>query len=199
MRDLDNDLAPGSSSSQSDKCILDPIQADELLVCELGAAQLALLDEVHDAVPHHGDGLPLVDAVSAPVNSDQGDVLEEHLVHGDLFDGAAGEPHDQDAAVPGGAFGRLVDQADGVVDDVDALGLGRQLLDLGGPLRVVVRDDVIGAERLGHLELARSGSGGDDGSAERLGNCIDSLAFTNILLNVLILHRGKHLDDAFFS
>lgn len=108
--------------------------------------------------------------IRAPVNAHQRNVLQQHLVHGHLFNGARGEAHDQDAAVPGGAFGGLVDEADGVVDDVNAAGLVRQGLDLVGPVGVVVGDDVVGAEGFGDFELAGGGCCGDDGGAEGFGD-----------------------------
>ena len=109
--------------------------------------------------------------VLAPVNADQADVLEEHLVHGHLLDGARGETDDQDPAVPGRALCRLVDHAHGVVDDVDALLAGRERLDDLGPLRVAVVDDVVGAEGLCDFELSGGSGCGDYGCAEGFCDC----------------------------
>lgn len=80
-------------------------------------------------------------------------VLEQHLVHGHLFDLAGREADDEDAAVPGGALCGQVDEADGVVDDVDAARGRGEGLDLGGPGRVRVEDGVVGAEGFGDGEL----------------------------------------------
>lgn len=104
------------------------------------------------------------------MDSDEANVFEQDLVHGDLFDAAGGEADNEDAAVPGGALCRLVDEADGVVDNVYALFPRGQRLDLGGPLGVVVRDDVVGAKRLCDFELARRRGGGDDGCAKGFGD-----------------------------
>lgn len=99
------------------------------------------------------------------MDADEGDVFEQDLVHGHLFDAAGGETDDEDAAVPGGALCRLVDEADGVVDDVDAAPAGGEGLDLGGPVGVGVGEDVVGAVGLDDLELAgRRGCCDDDGA-----------------------------------
>lgn len=111
------------------------------------------------------------------MNAHERNVLEQDLVHGDLFDGAGGEADDEDAAVPGGALCGLVDEADGVVDDVDAAGFRGQGFDFGGPVGVGVGDCVVGAEGFGDFEFARSGGGGDDGCAEGFGDfCLGVLA-----------------------
>lgn len=170
LRNFDDDLAPGSSSSQRDERILDPVQPNKLLIRILGALDLALLDQRHNALPDLGNSLTLVNGIGAPVNADEGDVLEQDLVHGDLFDGAGSKADDEDAAVPGGALCGLVDEADGVVDDVDAAGLWRQGLYLGGPVGVGVGDCVVGAVGAGDFELAGGGGGGDDGGAEGFGD-----------------------------
>lgn len=171
LRNLNHHLAPGPSASKRCQRILDSVEANELLIRVLGASQLALGHELHDAVPHLGDHLLLVLGVRAPVDAHQRDVLEQHLVHSHLFDSAGSEAHNQDTAVPRRALGRLVHQADRVVHDIDAAALGRQRLDLGGPVGVVVADDVVGAKRLGDFELAGSRGGRDDGCAKSLGNC----------------------------
>ncbi len=170
LGNLDDDLAPSASAAEGHQRILDPVEASKLLVRVLGAPHLALGDEVHDALPDLGDHAALVDGVGAPVDADEADVLEQDLVHGDLFDAAGGEADNEDAAVPGGALCRLVDEADGVVDNVDALLAGRQRLDLGGPVGVVVGDDVVRAKGFGDFQLARGGSRGDDGCAKGLGD-----------------------------
>jgi hypothetical protein len=104
------------------------------------------------------------------VDADEGDVLEEELVGGDALDGAGGEADDEQAGVPGGALCGGVDEADGVVDDVDAARRRGQGLDLGGPVLVAVGDGVVGAEALGDGELVRRRGGGDDGGTKRLGD-----------------------------
>lgn len=169
-RNFDDDLAPGVTPAERLEAVLDAIEADKGLVGVLRALELAVADEVEDALPDDGDHLGLVQRVGAPGEADEGDVLEQGLVHGDLFNLAAGEADDEDAAVPGDALCRLVDEADGVVDNVDALFVGRQLLDLRGPVGVVVRDDVIGAKLFGDFELARRRGRGDDGGAKRFGD-----------------------------
>lgn len=125
LRNLDNDLSPSPPPSQRHQRILDPIQPDKLLIRILCALNLALFDQPHNSLPHLGNHLPLMNRIRAPVNAHQRDILQQHLVHGHLFNSARSEAHNQDAAVPGGAFGGLVDEADGVVDDVDAAGLWR--------------------------------------------------------------------------
>lgn len=171
LRNLDNDLAPSPSSSQRHQRILDPVQPNKLLIRILSALNLTLLDQLHNPLPHLGNHVPLMNRIRAPVDAHQRDVLQQHLVHGNLLNGARGETHDKDAAVPGGALCGLVDEADGVVDDVDAAGFGRQGLDLVGPVWVGVGDDVVGAEGFGDFELARGGCCGDDGGAEGFGDC----------------------------
>lgn len=168
---LDDDLAPGVAAAEGLEAVLDAVDADKLLIGVLRALDLALADEVEDAVPDNGHHLGLVKGVGAPGEADDGHVLEQGLVHGHLFNLAAGEADDEDAAVPGDALGGLVDEADGVVDNVDAAAAGRQVLDLLRPVGLVVRDDVVGAELLGNLTLARRRGGGDDGGAECFGDC----------------------------
>lgn len=109
--------------------------------------------------------------ICAPVNAHQRNILQQHFIHGHFFNSPRGEAHNQDAAVPGGTFGGLVDEADGVVDDVDAAGFGRQGFDLVGPVGVGVGDDVVGAEGLCDFEFAGGGCCGDDGGAEGFGDC----------------------------
>lgn len=195
--DLDNDLAPGVAPAEGLEAVLDALEADKLLVGVLGAAELALADEVEDALPDDGDHLGLVQGVGAPGEADERDVLEEGLVHGDLFNLAAGEADDEDAAVPGDALGGLVDEADGVVDDVDALFVGGQLLDLGGPVGVVVGEDVVGAVLLGDFELAGGRGGGDDGGAKGLGDC-DLLDLTRSSF-FLSLVGGRRQQQGFWT
>ncbi len=177
-RNLDDDLAPGITATERLEAILDAVEANKGLVGVLGALELAVADEVEDALPDDGDHLGLVQGVGAPGEADEGDVLEQGLVHGDLFNLAAGEADDEDAAVPADALCRLVDEADGVVDNVDAPLVRRQLLDLRGPARIVVREHVVGAKLLGDFELARRGGGGDDGGAKRFGDWF-MLAYTS--------------------
>lgn len=102
------------------------------------------------------------------MNSDKRDVLEQDLVHGNLFDAASSETDNENATVPGCALGGLVDEADGIVDDVDTARLGSQSLDLGGPLGIVVGDDVVCAEGLCDFEFAGRGGRGDDDGSESL-------------------------------
>ena len=117
---LDNDLTPGPPGAEGEQGVRDALESYELAVGEDGAAELALADELVDAAPDDRDGLALEAAVGAPVDADDADVLEQDLVHGDLLDVAGGEADDQDAPVPGDALGALVDEADGVVNDVYA-------------------------------------------------------------------------------
>ncbi|KAF4125032.1 hypothetical protein GMORB2_3871 [Geosmithia morbida] len=167
---LDDDLTPGAPAAQRDEGILDALEPDVLVPGILGAPELTPGDEIHDAPPDEGDGLGLVPGVGAPVDADEGDVLEEELVGGDALDGAGGEADDEDARVPGGALCRGVHQADGVVDYVDSLPAGCEILDLLGPGAVVVRDRVVGAELAGHGELRGSRGRRYDCCTESLGH-----------------------------
>lgn len=146
LRNLDHNLAPSPTSRQSDQRVLNFIQAHKLLICEFRSPELALLDEFRDALPHDGNGFPLVDAIRAPVNADKRNVLEEDLVHGDLFDSTTGKSDNENAAIPSGALGGLVYQTDGVVDNIDTASLGCELLHLGRPFWVLVVDDMVGTK-----------------------------------------------------
>lgn len=110
------------------------------------------------------------------MNAHKRNILQQNLVHGDLFDSAGSEADDEDAAVPGGALCGLVDEADGVVDDVDAPGFRGQGFDFGGPVWVGVGDCVVGAEGFGDFEFAGGGGCGDDGCAECFGDLLFVLA-----------------------
>ena len=142
------------------------MQSNKLLVRILCAPQLTLSDQLHDALPYNRDHLTLILGVSTPVNPDERDVLEQDLVHSDLFDAASSKTNNENASVPGCALGGLVNKADGIVDDVDTTILGRQSLDLGRPVSVVVGDNMVGTERLCDLEFAWRGGCSDDGGAE---------------------------------
>lgn len=104
----------------------------------------------------------------APEDAHKTDVLQENLVHSDLFNLASRETDDEDAAVPRGTLCAGVDHANGVVDNVDTAPAGGELLHLRGPLGIAVVDDVVGAEGLCDVELARGGGRSDDGGAEGL-------------------------------
>ena len=170
LRNLDDDLAPGTPGPKGQQGVGDALKPNELAVREDGALELALLDEVADALPDDGDGLALEAAVGAPVDADEADALEQHLVHGHLLDVAGGEADDQDAPFPRDALGALVDDADGVVHDVDAAPAGGQAAHDVGPGRVAVVDGVVGAEGARDLELTRRSRRRDDRGAQRLGD-----------------------------
>lgn len=110
------------------------------------------------------------------MNTHKRNVLQQNLVHSDLFNSTRSETHNEDAAVPGGALCGLVDEADGVVDDVDAPGFRGQGFYFGGPVWVVVGDAVVGAEGFGDFEFAGGGGCGDDGCAECFGDLLFVLA-----------------------
>lgn len=167
---LDDNLAPCAPATEGEEGVLDPVEAVELFVRELGAADLLFGDELQEAVPDLCEGSGLLRDVRPPVNPDEGDVLEEDLIHGDLLDGAGGEADDEDAGVPGRALRGGVDGADGVEDDVDAALIRGQGACLLGPVLLVGVDGVRGAEGEGDGALARGGGGGDDGCAEGGGD-----------------------------
>src|SRR5690606_32807484 len=104
-------------------------------------------------VPSHDLGVSasrvarVLDAAAAPVDADDGDVLEQDAVGGDRGNPAGREADDEQAAFGGDALGRQVEDvaADRVVDDVDAAAAGERL-DLFVPALDGVVDDRVGAE-----------------------------------------------------
>nr|POE79862.1 hypothetical protein CFP56_07928 [Quercus suber] len=170
LRHFRHDLAPGASAAQRLERGGHALQPDVLLVGVVGAPDLAALEQLEQLVPDDLLHLGLVGGVGAPVQAHDRDVLQQHLVRRDLLDGPAGEADHQQPAVPRDALGALVDQAHGVVDDVDAALPRRQRLDRLRPARVVVVHHVVRPELPRDRQLVRRPGRRHDRRAERLGD-----------------------------
>jgi len=168
LRNFYHHLAPSTSAPQALQGLWHALQPHKLLIPIHRAAKLALLDQLEDAIPHHGDRLLLVCRVGPPVQADNADVLQQHLVHRDLLNRAGGEANDQDLAVPRNALGGFINHADGVVDDIHASLLRRQVFDRRRPRRIRVVHDMVGTIRLRNLELVFRARGSDHRGPKRL-------------------------------
>jgi hypothetical protein len=169
LRYFNNHFTPAISSAQRLQRSRHAVQAHKLSVCIRRAPVFPLLDQLEDTVPHLILHLRLIDRIRAPVQADDGHVFEQDAVRSHLLDVSGRETDDEEPAVPGGALHRLRDQADGVVYNVDTPALGRELLDLLGPVFLPVVHGVVCAKGPRDVLLVLCSSGCYDGRAECFG------------------------------
>src|SRR5207237_248294 len=124
------------------------------------------------------DQLGRAPRVEAPVQADDGVVLDERVVERGRRDTAGRETDNDDAALKGDAFGGTVVDvaADRVEDDVRAAAAGDGLHLFGEVVRLVV-DRVVGAQLSANLQLFVGSGGGDDPGALRLAELDRSAAY----------------------
>lgn len=121
--DAHNRLTPSLSVSQILQTLRNAVQTF-VDVLKDGGDNLLSLEHVEQSLPGLADLVRLVADVGAPVDTGNGDVLEENQVGGDLLNCAGSETDDDDAAVPSNDLEGWDNHTDGVVDYVNAVTLG---------------------------------------------------------------------------
>ena len=128
----------------------------------LGGASEQLLEAVAQT-------LRVVPAVAPPIEADHRSVLDQQMIGRDLGNGARGEAHHDNPALPGDRAQREIEHrpADRIVGDINAATVG-QLADAVAQRRIFTTERMVGAVLAGDGELVSATGGRDHDRTHRL-------------------------------
>lgn len=96
------------------------------------------------------------------------DILQQNLIHSDLLNISRRKPNDKQASIPSYTLGTPVNHAHGIINDIHASLIRRQILDYLRPLLILIIDRIIRTIALRHVELMLRARGSDHSRPERL-------------------------------